>query len=396
MRLPIDVAAPVSSPAPARRRLESIDLVRGVVIALMALDHTRDFLGASTQNPRDVTDAALFLTRWVTHLCAPTFILLAGVSAHLYGVRGRSAWETSRFLLTRGLWLVFVEFTIVSFGWNLTVTGPFVAQVIWAIGISMLVLAGLVQLPRWAIAIIAVALVGGHDLLDAVRAESLGSAGWIWHVLHQPGRLPLSSRLDLLVIYPLLPWPGVMALGYLLGPLFRREPVARRRVLLGAGAALLAGFFVLRAVGAYGDPTPWHPQSTALATVLSFLDCEKYPPSLLYLMMTLGPALLLLALFERVEGRAARWFTTFGRVPFLFYVAHIPLIHLVAVALAFFTVGDVAWLVGTVVPPKPPGYGLPLPGVYVAWVALLLALYPVCRWFGALKARRHDWWLSYL
>ncbi len=401
MRAPIDLAAPTTTPAPApqpaRRRLGSIDLLRGVVILLMALDHTRDFLAGSAQNPRDVTDPALFLTRWVTHLCAPTFILLAGVSAYLYGTRGRSRGDVSRFLLKRGLWLVLVEFTLVGFGWNLTVgTGLLVAQVIWAIGLSMIVLAALVHLPRWSIVAIAVALVAGHDLLDGVRAETLGEASWIWNILHQQGLLRISPGVALLVVYPLLPWPAVMALGYALGPVLQRAPAERRRFLLTTGAALTAGFVVLRAFNVYGDPAPWVAQATALGTVLSFLNCEKYPPSLLYLLMTLGPALLLLGLFDRAEGKVAAWITTYGRVPFLFYVAHLPVIHLVALALAWLTIGEAGWLIGNFVPPKPAGYGLSLPGVYVAWAAILLALYPLCRWFSALKARRHDWWLSYL
>ncbi len=400
MRAPMDLAAPTTpAPAPqaARLRLGSIDLLRGVVILLMALDHTRDFLAGSAQNPRDVTDPALFLTRWVTHLCAPTFILLAGVSAYLYGTRGRSRGDVSRFLVKRGLWLVLVEFTLVGFGWNLTLgTGLLVAQVIWAIGLSMIVLAALVHLPRWSIVAIAVALVAGHDLLDGVRAETLGEASWIWNILHQQGLLRISPGVALLVVYPLLPWPAVMALGYALGPVLQRAPAERRRFLLTTGAALTAGFVVLRAFNVYGDPAPWVAQATALGTVLSFLKCEKYPPSLLYLLMTLGPALLLLGLFDRAEGKVAAWITTYGRVPFLFYVAHLPVIHLVALALAWLTIGEAGWLIGNFVPPKPAGYGLSLPGVYVAWAAILLTLYPPCRWFSALKARRHDWWLSYL
>ncbi len=401
MRAPIELtppgSTPTSAPQPGRVRLTSIDLLRGVVILLMALDHTRDFIGGSAQNPRDLTEPALFLTRWVTHLCAPTFILLAGVSAYLYGTRGRSRGDISRFLVKRGLWLVLVEFTLVGFGWTLALPGGLlIAQVIWAIGVSMIVLAALVHLPRWATVGVAVALVAGHNLLDGVRAETLGTAGWIWNVLHQPALLGVSPRVTLAIIYPLLPWPGVMALGYALGPVLQRAGAARRRFLIAAGAALSAGFIVLRAVNWYGDPAPWSTQPAALGTMLSFLNCEKYPPSLLYLLMTLGPALLLLGLFDRAEGKVVAWITTFGRVPFLFYVVHIPVIHVMALALAWFTVGDVRWLVGWFPPPTPAGYGLGLPGVYLAWAAVLLALYPLCRWFSGLKARRHDWWLSYL
>jgi len=310
----------------------------------------------------------------------------------------------SRFLLTRGLWLILVEFTVVgfgwSFGWNLNFgSALFIAQVIWAIGGSMIVLAGLVHLPRGAIAAVGLVMIVGHNLFDGIRAESLGSASWIWNLLHQPALLEVSPHFKLLVIYPLVPWPGVMAVGYALGPLFKRAPEFRRPFLLWAGVGLIAGFIVLRASNIYGDPMGWSPQGTWLDTLLSFINCEKYPPSLLYLMMTLGPALVLLALFERAHGPIALWFTTFGRVPFLFYVVHIPLLHALAVGLAWTTVGDVGWMFSSFVvgfPEKPVGYGLSLLGIYAVWLSVVVALYPLCRWFAALKGRRHDWWLSYL
>lgn len=387
----VDGSAPT-----VRLRLNSVDLLRGLAIVLMALDHTRDFFSGSGQNPRDIAEPALFMTRWITHFCAPTFILLAGVSAYLYGRHGRSTKELSRFLFTRGLWLIFIEFTVVGFGWNFTFGGLFIAQVIWAIGGSMIALAALVHFPRWAIAAVAVVMIAGHNLFDGFRPETLGSASWIWNLLHQPALLEASPQLKLLVIYPLLPWPGVMAVGFVLGPLFNRSPEFRSSFLLWAGAALIAGFIVLRASNIYGDPVGWTPLSTWLGTTLSFIDCEKYPPSLLFLMMTLGPALILLGLFEWVDGAVVRWLTTFGRVPFLFYVVHLPVIHALAVTLAWFTVGDVGWMFGSFVSNKPAGYGLSLAGVYAVWLAVLLVLYPLCGWFAALKRRRHDWWLSYL
>lgn len=390
------VGASAETSAPRQNRLNSIDLLRGLVIVLMALDHTRDFFGESGHSPRVITEPALFMTRWITHFCAPTFVLLAGVSAYLSGAREGSTRELSQRLLTRGLWIIFIEFTVVSFGWNLTLTGPYVAQVMWVIGASMIILAGLVHLPRWFIATFGLVMIGGHNLLDGIRAEDLGSASWIWNLLHEQAVLQISPSVKLFVGYPLVPWPGVMALGFALGPLFKRDPQSRTHFLFGAGAALIAGFIALRASNAYGDPTPWAAQATWLGTILAFVDCEKYPPSLLYLMMTLGPAVLLLALFERVQGRVADWFTTFGRVPFLFYVVHLPLIHLLAVALAWFTLGEVGWMFGVFVPQKPPGYGLNLGGVYIVWVAILMVLFPLCRWFADLKRRRKDWWLSYL
>lgn len=371
----------------AKGRIASIDVLRGLVMALMALDHTRDFFSIAGFNPRDVTEPALFLTRWVTHFCAPTFIFLAGLSAFLYG-SGRSVAEASRFLFVRGLWLILIEFTIVRFGWTFNL-GPFqefTAGVIWVIGVSMVALAALVWLPRWAIAGVALVMIGSHNLFDGIRADQLGEGGASWHILHQPGFLHLGDRVSVFVLYPLVPWIGVMAAGYALGPVMQFAPEGRQRLLFGLGAAVTLGFVVLRAVNLYGDPAPWTVQATWLATVLSFLNCEKYPPSLLYLMMTLGPALMLLAAFEDVRGWLARVLATFGQVPFFFYVVHIYLIHALAVAAGLATAGTLA---------SNPGIGLSLAGIYFIWLLVLVLLYPVCRWFAGLKAHGGGWW-SYL
>jgi uncharacterized membrane protein len=394
------VVAPSANPSSdvaSRPRLDSIDLLRGLVMILMALDHTRDFIGAGGMNPRDVADPALFLTRWITHYCAPIFIFLAGLSAYHYGTRGRSTGEVSRFLLTRGLWLILIEFTLVRLGWSFSLNlNFFVAQVIWAIGASMVVLAALVWLPRWAIAAIALTMIAGHNLLDGLRAEQLGAAGWLWNFLHQPAVLQLGPQTKVLALYSLIPWAGVMAAGYVLGPVFKLDPVSRRRFLLSTGTAIVLGFIALRATNLYGDPAAWSVQSDWIGTVLSFVNCEKYPPSLLYLMMTLGPALILLALFERAQGTLAGWITTFGRVPFLFYVAHIFLIHALAVAMALAMLGDAGWLMGQFPPQKPAAYGLDLLGVYSTWLCVVVLLYPLCRWFASIKQRRREWWWSYL
>lgn len=389
--------AAVDASVPARLRLDSVDLLRGLVMVLMALDHTRDFFGSSGLNPRDVADPALFLTRWITHFCAPVFIFLAGVSAYLYGTRGRSLGEVSRYLVTRGVWLMLIEFTLVRLGWTFSLDlGPFVIQVIWVIGASMLVLAGLIHLPRWAIFTCALVFIAGHNLLDGFRAEQVGAWGWIWNLLHQPGMIQAGPAVMLYVLYPLVPWVGVMAAGYALGPVLTLHPPVRRRLLVRLGLAVTAGFILLRATNLYGDPAAWGVQSGWLATALSFLDCEKYPPSMLYLMMTLGPAFLLLATFEDMRGRLAGWITIFGRVPFLYYVAHLFLIHLSAVAFALAVYGDASGLIGPPPRPKPDGYGLPLPGVYAVWFLVVVSLYPFCRWLAALERRRREWWWSYL
>jgi uncharacterized membrane protein len=369
-------------------RIISVDVLRGLVMAIMALDHTRDFFSTTGFNPRDVTEPALFLTRWVTHICAPTFIFLAGLSAFLYG-RGRKVWDLSRFLLIRGLWLILIDFTLIKLGWRFEfdlfrMTGG----IIFVIGISMIALAALVWLPRWAIAGVSLTMIAGHNLLDNIRADELGGASWAWHLLHEPGRIYLGDGgAPLYVLYPLIPWIGVMAAGYVLGPVMQLEARPRQRVLFQLGAAITLGFIVLRATNLYGDPASWSTQETWLATLLSFLNCEKYPPSLLYLMMTLGPALMLLAAFEYARGSFAQFLAIFGQVPFFYYVIHIYLIHLLAVATAFAMTGDLI---------RTPEIGLSLGGVYLVWLLVLVLLYPVCRWFAELKSSRRGWWWSYL
>ena len=381
----------------ARARLDSIDLLRGLIMVLMVLDHTRDFFGTSAMNPRDVHDPALFLTRWVTHFCAPIFIFLAGLSAFLYGTRGRTRQEVSLFLFTRGAWLVLLELTVVLFGWTFDPAfNFFVLQVIWAIGWSMIALAALIHLPRVALAALALSMIAGHNLLDSVRAEQLHGFAPLWLLLHEPGFLQPTPGIKVLAVYPLVPWIGVMAAGYAFGPVMNFPERQRRRWLIGTGVSLVGVFVVLRALNVYGDPVAWQPSASWSASVLSFINCEKYPPSLLYLAMTLGPGLIALALFENVRGRLAGWLITFGAVPFFYYIVHIYLIHVVSIAAVAFAGADLAWLFQDPIGTKPNGYGVSLPLIYVLWFAFLLALYPLCRWFAALKQRRHDWWLSYL
>ncbi len=385
-------AAPQSSSAERDRaggegRIVSIDVLRGLVMALMALDHTRDFFGSGDFNPRDVTEPALFLTRWVTHLCAPTFVFLAGLSAFLYG-RGRSAGELSRFLLIRGIWLMLIDLTLIKFGWRFDFDFYRLgAGVIFVIGASMIALAALIWLPRWAIAVVALVMIAGHNLLDGISAETFGQAAWVWHFLHERGPVTLGEGVGVYVLYPLIPWIGVMAAGYALGPAMQFGPEARQRFLLRLGAAVTLGFVLLRATNLYGDPAPWTGQETWLSTMLSFLNCEKYPPSLIYLTMTLGPALMLLAAFEHARGVFARGLAIFGQVPFFFYVVHIYLIHALALVTAIAMTGALT---------STPPVGLGLIGIYLVWLLVLVLLYPLCRWFAGLKERRTEWWWSYL
>jgi uncharacterized membrane protein len=378
-------------------RLTSIDLLRGLVMIVMALDHTRDFFAVGGFNPRDVADPALFMTRWITHFCAPIFIFLAGISAFLYGAQGRSVGAVSRYLVTRGFWLVLIEFTVVRLGWTFHLNATFfVAQVIFAIGASMIALAVLVHLPRGAIAAIGLAMILGHNALDGIKPETFGAWAPLWNVLHQSGMIEPGFGIKLFVLYPLVPWIGVMAVGYALGPVFLLARAARLRWLVGLGLATVAGFVLLRASNLYGDPAPWVAHDSLVSSVLSFINCEKYPPSLLYVAMTLGPALLLLAAFDGVRGRVADVITTYGRVPFFYYVAHIFLLHALAVLFAWLTIGEVAWMFRPFPGARPAGYGLGLPGIYLVWLGVVAALYPLCRWFAALKRRRDEWWWTFL
>ena len=385
---------------PARRRIDSVDVLRGLVMIVMALDHTRDFFSKARFDPLDLsrTTPALYFTRWITHFCAPVFVFLAGTGARLSLSRGRSPATLSRFLWTRGLWLVIVEATIVSFGWSFDPGfHTIVLQVIWAIGWSMAFLALLVRLPTAAVAAIGIAIVAGHNLLDSVRPEAFGPAAWVWNVLHVSSWTPIADPGGhaFMLVYPLIPWIGVIAAGYAFGTVYAWEPGRRRRFLLSLGAGLSLLFVALRWSNVYGDPRRWTPRRTPLLTLMDFLNCEKYPPSLLYLLMTLGPAILLLALLERPAGAAGSKVVVYGRVPFFYYVLHIPLVHAMAIAIFIFRYGPVVMRYGPGNPP-PPDLGFGLPAVYLAWASAVAVLYLPCRWFAALKARRRDAWLSYV
>lgn len=389
-----------SPPLPGQARLASIDLLRGIVMVVMALDHTRDFFSVAGLDIRDVDDPALFLTRWVTHFCAPVFVFLAGMSAFLHGARGKTPGEVSRFLLVRGLWLVILEITIVRFVWTFSVVPDYVLlQVLWVLGVSMVALAGLIHLPRAAVAAIGLGMIGLHNLLDGVAANHFGELGWLWAIMHQPARLQPLRDVVVFPLYSLIPWIGVMAAGYASGPVMLLAPDARRRWLIGLGVLVTGAFVLLRAANLYGDPAPWAWQDHVSATVLSFLNTEKYPPSALFLAMTLGPALIGLAIFEDAKGRLARVLIVFGRVPLFYYVAHLLLLQILAVLYAVILLGGIGELLRSLSESpvsKPAGYGLGLPGIYAVWVLVIATLYLPCHWFARLKQRRAGGWLSYL
>jgi uncharacterized membrane protein len=371
---------------------------------VMALDHVRDFFTDQPfTNPTNLneTTPGLFLTRWITHYCAPVFIFLAGTGAYLYGSRRKSKSELAWFLLTRGLWLLFLELTVVRlswmFNWSWYEHG---GGVFWAIGWAMVALSGLVFLPTSAVAIFGVALIALHNLLDHVTAEQIGLPKWLWVILHQPGGAPVFGHVTFGTAYSLIPWLGVMAAGYGFGSLLRLQPPVRRKTLFVLGAAVTIAFLAIRGANVYGDPRPWSTQSTNLFTLFSFLNCTKYPASLCYLLMTLGPAILLLAILDRPAGSIARPILDFGRVPLFFYLLHVPLIHGGAVLLDVLRFGySPQALAGPWELKKesiPAEYGLSLPMVYLVWISVILMLYPLCHWFANVRRRHPNSWLSYL
>lgn len=380
-------------------RLTSIDMLRGLVIILMVLDHTRDYFmaGAFTRDAVDPATSypALYLTRWITHLCAPSFVFLAGVSAFLKGARDGDARSLSWFLFSRGLWLIFLEIVVVNFGWNFAVAGPLM-QVIWAIGVSMVVLSALIWLGPRVVLLLGVAIVAGHNLLDPIDPPDLGQAALAWNFIHE-GQFIRPWGIPTFVAYPALPWLGIMCLGYGLGGLFLKPQNERIRTLLILGAGFIMIFLILRGLNLYGDPRPWTGFADPAQTAMSFFNVQKYPPSLHFTLVTLGISFLLLVGFEKLRGRAGELFLTYGRVPLFVYVLHIYLIHAlqlaIGVAMGF---SASAFIRVFQDPAKQAGWGFDLPWVYAVWLLVLAILFPLARWFGAVKRRRRDWWLSYL
>ncbi|HEU4723646.1 MAG TPA: heparan-alpha-glucosaminide N-acetyltransferase domain-containing protein [Gemmatimonadaceae bacterium] len=399
---------------PARQRVDSIDLLRGLVMVIMMLDHTRDYFSAEQflfdPTNLDRTSIALFLTRWITHFCAPVFFFLAGTGAYLRRARGATPRELSWFLVSRGVWLIVLELTIIRalITFDVLPRGTYIGQTIWALGWSMIVLAGLVHLPLRVTGAIGVVMVLLHNAFDGIQVPACapgqppcGAGDLLLHVLHVPGPVLLGANGPVfLALYPLIPWIGVMAAGYAFGRLYTMDAEARRRMLLRLGGAIVVLFVVLRATNLYGDASKWSAQPRGVAfTMLSFLNLSKYPPSLLYLCMTLGPAILLLAVLERERrGRLGMALVHFGRVPLLFYVLQWIFAHGVAFA-AFAATGkptEALFIFHNNPPEVLARAGFPLPIVYVFWIVGVLALYPICKRYAEVKRRRNDWWLGYL
>jgi len=386
------------------QRVESVDLLRGLVMVVMALDHVRDFFGGTGVSPTNMatTTVPLFFTRWITHVCAPVFFLLTGTGAYL-AMRRRSPGDLATFLWTRGAWLIFLDVVVVrclalQFNVDYRVT---VLNVLWALGWSMIGLSSLVRLRPSSVAAFGVVMIAVHNLLDPIRPPMLGWFAPGWSILHVQAVVVNIPGHVVLAAYPLIPWVAVTALGFGLAPVFDWPIERRRRLLLRVGIAVTAAFAVVRIVNVYGDPVPWAVQRSAVMTGLSFLNATKYPPSLVFLLMTLGPAFILLRAFDRPVSGSLRPVLTIGRVPLFYFVAHLAAIHGLAVLICWLRYGAVHWMfespdLSRFPITEPPGWPLGLPAVYAIWISLVLALYPLCRWYAAVKARSRSRWLSYL
>jgi uncharacterized membrane protein len=405
-------------PLPARSRQDAVDFVRGAVMIVMLLDHTRDFAHETglLGNPLDpnTTTPTLYLTRWVTHLCAPAFVLLAGLGIGLKHLGGATPAQLTSFLWRRGLWLVAIEIFVLRFliWFNFDLTFLSQLQVIWAIGVSMIAMAALVRLPIGAVLGIGLVIVFGHNLLDAIRITPFfgpqtptpGVAGKLWLLLHQGGFFPLFGFPSPIVWahYPVLPWLGIMATGYGLSTIYTWEPARRRQTLIALSAVMVLLFLALRAGNIYGDPRPWTPQGDAVKSAMSFFDVTKYGPSLLFALITLAPAFLTLALLDgrTLQRGVAGVVVTFGRVPFFFYLLQWPTAHIAGILVSASFGRAIApyfmHLLDLIQLQTPPVMGGPLWATYLCWIAGVFLLYWPCRWFARIKASRRDWWLSYL
>ena len=385
-------------------RITSIDLLRGLVMMLMALDHVRDFfyIGSMHSDPLDLqtTTPLLFFTRWVTHFCAPVFIFLAGTSAYISGQK-KTKKQLSIFLITRGFWLIAIEFTVVVFGWSFDpFYHTFVFQVIGAIGMSMIILGLIIWLPYFIILSTGILITCFHNLIDQFEIARNGNVGFVWDILHHGGfnRYEFLPNHTILIIYPFVPWAALMMLGYCAGKIFSFELSQRKKILLSLGFGMIAMFVLIRFINSFGDSHHWSMQNNILFTLLSFIDVSKYPPSLLFVMMTIGPALIFLAITEHIQNKFSSIVEIFGRVPFFYYIAHIYLIHFLTVILFFVTghqfssirSGESMFLFHA----SDMGFGLA--GVYAIWFSVLIILYPACKKFSEYKRTHHAWWLSYL
>jgi uncharacterized membrane protein len=392
-------------PSPPARRVGSVDALRGLVMIIMALDHVREFhhAGAMLFQPDDLTRTTpwLFLTRWITHFCAPVFMLTAGLAAFYWMRRGHTPAQLTTFLAKRGLWLILIDLVlmrlIMFFGLS---SGPVILNVLWALGWCMIALALLAHLPSRILAALSIAMILLHNWADSIPAIAFGGAAWVWNLIHQQGMFRLGPVM-VISAYPLVPWVAVMAAGFCFGRIMVLEPERQRAWTFRIGLALTIGFLLLRGINAYGDPQKWSVQASGTMTVLSFLRCNKYPPSLDFLLMTLGPALLLLSWFSRLSFSERNPLIVFGRTPLFFFVIHFLIAHLLTIPIALVRYGraDFLWQplpsMGGSAATYPAGYGLDLGAVYVVWVAVVILMCPLCLWFRGVKERKSWGWVAY-
>ena len=398
-----------TSVATKTKRIESIDIIRGIAMVIMALDHVRDYfhIAAFTDDPLNLatTTPLLYFTRWVTHFCAPIFVFLSGTSIYLQSLR-KTKKELSAFLIKRGLWLIFAEFVIIAFAWTFNPFYNFIPmQVIWAIGISMVILGLAIRLPYHFILVLGLVIFFGHNLLDIPEAAPGFKAGFWWDLLHHGHFVPYAYMPNhfAVIVYPFLPWTGLMMLGYCFGIFFTPKFTAeqRQKIILRLGMALVLFFVIVRFINIYGDPVAWATQKNGLYSFLSFMKVHKYPPSLLYLCITIGPALLLLSFVEKIKNRFTNIMVVFGRTAFFYYIIHLYLIHLLG-AIVFFAKGNSMQTAIDSMQNLPfmfliPGQGFGLAIVYAVWAAVIIALYPLCKWYDKYKtSHKEKWWLSYL
>lgn len=386
-------------------RIASIDLLRGLVMIIMALDHTRDFfhIDAWRDDPLNLetTTPALFLTRWITHFCAPVFVFLAGTSAWFQS-QIKTKKELSSFLIKRGLWLILIEVLVINFAFSFDPGFQIISlQTIWSIGISMILLGFIIWLPFKYILAIAIAIIFGHNSLDFYEASHTGTYSLLYSILHHQGFYTIGDKLNIFIIYPVLPWAGLMIAGYCFGRLFTDyEGKNRNKILIRSGISAILFFIILRASNIYGDPDKWSQQKSLLLSIFNFIDTQKYPPSLLYMSMTIGPAILFLVRFGSVRNRISQIITVYGKVPFFYYILHFYLIH--ALSMIFFlTRGhrlEEGIHQGNQILPDfiISGEGYSLEVVYLVWIFVIICLYPLCKWYSEYKKNHKHWWLGYL
>ncbi|QEC78531.1 DUF1624 domain-containing protein [Mucilaginibacter ginsenosidivorax] len=382
------------------QRISAIDKLRGIIMVIMVLDHVRDYFTIARFDPLDLskTTALLFMTRWVTHFCAPTFIFLSGISAFLSVSKRKNKKESCLFLVKRGVWLVLLELTLIGFGWQFDFGFHVLfIQVIWVIGWSMIILSFLTFLNARYIALFGLALIFGHNFLDGVHPAGISVYHLTWLFLHDVGIYKFNNYHSMFILYPLIPWLGVMCVGYAFGNIFKLEADLRKSIIIKTGLACLALFLILRFFNIYGDPHPWHIQLTWWKTILDFINCNKYPPSLLYLLMTLGVSVIALGCLEKISNKLTSVALVFGRVPLFFYILHIYLVHCTQLLIAFLTCYSLPDILkGPFRLPYASSWGFDLPFIYLIWLSIIILLYVPCRWFMNFKQKRKDWWLSYI